>query len=92
MGLPTQLVLVTVLIFVVNLPFGYWRARTERFSLPWFLAIHLPVGITVGLRILAGFRFMFGGLPLFVGAFFLGQTLGGKIRTRLPLPPRTPHH
>ena len=64
-------------IFLINLPFGFWRARTRRFSGPWFAAIHLPVFLTIGIRILAGVRFVFSSLPFFVGAFFLGQSLGG---------------
>jgi hypothetical protein len=91
LNVPAQFLLVTGFIFLVNLPFGYWRARTEKLSVPWFLAIHLPVGLTVGFRILAGIRFMFGGIPFFVGAFFLGQSLGGKIRIRRHLPHRTLH-
>lgn len=64
-------------IFLINLPFGFWRARTRRFSGPWFSAIHLPVFLAIGIRILAGVRFVFSSLPFFVGAFFLGQSLGG---------------
>ena len=90
MGPAVQLLILTVLIFLLNIPFGYWRARTCRFSLPWFLAIHLPVGLSVGLRLLTGIRFMFGALPLFAGAFLLGQSLGGRLRTLRPPLPRTP--
>ncbi len=34
---------VTLVIFLLNLPFGYWRVQTRRFTLPWCLAIHLPI-------------------------------------------------
>jgi hypothetical protein len=74
--------LVAALVFLLNLPFGFWRARSRRFSGPWFVAIHAPVALSVGLRLLVGMRFMFTTLPVFVGAFFLGQSLGGRLRSR----------
>ncbi len=69
-------------VFLINLPFGYWRAGSRRFSRPWFVSIHAPVILAIGFRLLAGIRFVLGSVPLFVGAFFLGQSLGGKLRTR----------
>jgi hypothetical protein len=81
--------LVATLVFLVNLPFGFWRARSRRYSGPWFLAIHAPVALSVGFRLLVGIRFMFSTLLLFVGAFFLGQSLGGRFWTlssRVPRP------
>ena len=70
------------LVFLINLPFGFWRSGTRRFSGPWFAAVHLPVALSIGLRMLAGIRFMLGSLPLFVAAFALGQSLGGTLRAR----------
>ena len=69
-----------LVIFIVNLPFGYWRARTRKFTVPWFLAIHLPVPLSVGIRLLAGIGWRLSALPLFVGAFAAGQFLGGRWR------------
>jgi len=70
----------TGFVFLINLPFGLWRARSKRFSRPWFLAVHVPVILAIGFRILMGIRFMLGTVPLFVGAFFLGQSVGGRLR------------
>ena len=67
-------------VLVINMPFGFWRAGTKRFTLPWFLAIHVPVPLAVGLRLLAGVGWRLGTLPLFVGAFLAGQLLGGRLR------------
>jgi len=69
-----------LLIVALNLPFGYWRAGTRRLTLPWFLAVHVPVPIAVGLRIAAGMGWRLATLPVFVGAFFAGQFLGGRLR------------
>ena len=68
------------IVFLLNLPFGFWRAGTRRFSSPWFVSIHLPVILSIGIRILAGIRFVLSSVPLFVAAFFLGQTVGGGVR------------
>ena len=67
-------------ILLVNLPFGFWRAGVRKFTLPWFLAVHVPVPIAIGLRFLAGIGFRLGALPVFVAAFFGGQFLGGRLR------------
>jgi hypothetical protein len=68
------------LIFLVNLPFGYWRAGVRKLSRAWFVAIHAPVVLAIGMRLLAGIPFRLATLPLFVLAFFAGQLVGGKVR------------
>lgn len=68
-------------ILLINIPFGYWRAGARRFSVPWFLAVHLPVPLAVGLRVLVHLGWRIGLLPIWAGAFFLGQFLGGKLRS-----------
>ena len=42
---------VTFAVFFLNLPFGFWRAGVRKFSLPWFLAVHAPIPLVVGLRL-----------------------------------------
>ena len=74
-----KLILVAILIFIVNLPFGYWRARSKKFSRNWFLAIHLPVPIVIALRILSHLGWRFITFPVFIGAFFVGQFTGGLV-------------
>ena len=78
------------MVFLINIPFGYWRATVRSFSRSWFLAIHIPVVVSIGLKLLAGIGFALAILPLFVGVFFFGQVVGGviqKARIRpLPLP------
>ena len=78
----TKLALAAVLITVVNLPFGYWRAGVRKLSVPWFLAVHLPVLLVVGIRLLPGVPFVWWVLPITVGSFALGQWLGGRWRQR----------
>ena len=66
----------SVLIFLINLPFGAWRGRLRKLSPPWFVAIHLPVVLVIGIRILIGVPFRLATLPLYMLAFFLGQLAG----------------
>jgi hypothetical protein len=74
--------IVLALIFVVNLPFGYWRAGVRKLSPAWFVAVHAPVVLAIAMRLLAGVPFRLVTLPLFVAAFFAGQMTGGKMRAR----------
>lgn len=71
---------IAILIFVMNLPFGAWRAGLRKLSPTWFVAIHLPVVLAIGMRILIGVPFRLATLPLYVAAFFLGQLAGGRAR------------
>jgi hypothetical protein len=76
----SALIPLSVAVLLVNLPFGYWRAGTTRFSRPWFLAIHSPVPVVIALRLGWGVAWRLGNLPMLMGAYFLGQTLGGRFR------------
>jgi len=67
---------VAILVFFLNIPFGYWRSRSRRFSRPWFLAVHLPVPGVIAFRVFAGLGWHLITFPILVGAFFLGQAAG----------------
>ncbi len=70
---------VAVIVFLFNVPFGYWRANVKKFSIQWILAIHLPVPFIIALRFLSGIGFAFITYPILVGSFFFGQFAGSKI-------------
>jgi len=74
-----NLVIVTLLVFLLNIPFGMWRANTKKFSWKWFLSIHIPIPFIVGLRFLFNLGFELYTYPILVTAFFLGQLFGKKI-------------
>ena len=75
-----------VIVLLLNLPFGYWRAGTVKFSLGWFLAVHSPVPLVIAIRYLAHLGWQFVTFPVLVGAFFTGQILGGRLRRRFTTP------
>jgi hypothetical protein len=66
----------------LNIPFGHWRGGARRFSPRWFLAIHAPVPLVVGLRILSGLMWSAVTLAVLMGASVLGQLMGGRLRHR----------
>jgi len=70
---------VAAIVLVLNIPFGYWRARVRRFSAQWILAIHLPVPIVIACRVVSGLGWHLATFPVMAAAFFCGQLLGGKL-------------
>ncbi len=43
--------------FVINVPFGFWRAGVRKFSPQWFLAVHAAVPMVIALRFALGLPF-----------------------------------
>jgi hypothetical protein len=68
--------------FLVNLPFGWWRAGLHKFSAAWFVAVHAAVPVVIGLRVALGLPFRWAALPAFVLAYFGGQYVGSRWRLR----------
>ena len=77
-----RLTIVALIVLLFNIPFGYWRALVKKFSLQWFLAVHLPVPFIIILRIYSGIGFAFYTYIFLVGAFFGGQQTGAFYRKK----------
>ena len=82
MSEPLAYALAIVATFVINLPFGYWRAGVRKFSTAWFVAVHAAVPLVVALRYSLGLPFRWAIFPLFVAAYFGGQATGARLRQR----------
>jgi len=67
-----------LLVFLINLPFGYIRSRATKFSRKWMMAVHIPVPFVFLLRIFSGFNWTV--IPLLVLSDVAGQIAGGKLR------------
>ncbi|NJD55193.1 MAG: hypothetical protein FIA94_02170 [Nitrospirae bacterium] len=65
------------LTFLLNLFFGYFRAKARKYSLKWFFCIHLPIPAIFAARIHSGLDYRY--IPFFVLAAVLGQIFGGKL-------------
>ncbi len=68
-------------VFVMNLPFGYWRAfEKHRHNFKGIMfAIHIPVVFIIIGRISLGFSFSLVNIAMSVTAFFFGQLIGGIV-------------
>jgi hypothetical protein len=75
------LALVIVIAIAINLPFGAWRTTTRKFSLKWFLSIHLPIPAIFVIRRAAGFGWDY--VPVMIACAATGQLLGGWLFERL---------
>lgn len=65
------------LSFMLNLPFGYLRRATRKFSFWWFLCIHAPIPFVFLGRTLSHLDYMY--IPFFVLAAVIGQVWGGRL-------------
>ena len=65
-----------IFTLLINLPFGYFRSKTKRYSLRWFLYIHIPIPLIFIARTLSHIEFRY--IPIFILAALAGQILGGK--------------
>jgi len=65
------------LTLLLNLPFGYARARAKKYSFRWFLYIHAPIPIIFIARTLSHVQIIY--VPIFVVAAVIGQILGGRL-------------
>jgi hypothetical protein len=73
-----SLIELMLIVLLINVPFGYWRSKADKFSRHWMMAVHLPVPLVVLLRIISGFSWTI--IPLLILSFATGQFIGGNIR------------
>lgn len=60
---------------LINIPLGYLRRRSKKFSLKWALYTHLSIPLVVALRLWAGITIR--AIPLFILSAVIGQFVGG---------------
>ncbi len=78
-----NLIIAAILVFILNLPFGYWRAHLRKMSFWWFASIHIPIPFVVWIRYGFDIGFALYSYPIFIVAFFSGQYLGGFIKRKI---------
>ena len=74
-----KLFILSIVILIINIPFGYWRANVKKLSWQWIFAVHIPVLFVFMLRILVHVGFAWYTFVFLVIAFFLGQSIGAYI-------------
>ena len=77
-----NLVYALILVFLINIPFGYWRAIEKKFSWQWFASIHIPIPFVVLIRYQFDLGFALYTYPFMIAVFFGGQFFG-KILNRI---------
>lgn len=64
--------------FGVNLPLGYLRQASRKFSLRWLILIHLSIPFIIVLRSMFGFGWPL--IPVTLACAVGGQLVGGRLR------------
>jgi hypothetical protein len=74
--------LTSLLLFALlaNLPLGYLREGARKFSVRWFVYIHISIPFIIAMRLLEGFGFKV--IPLTLVCAVVGQLAGGKVKRR----------
>ncbi len=72
-----KLLALIVLIIVLNFPFGSYRLLTRKFSLAWWLSIHLPIPFIIVLRSQV-FDLPLWVIPITFASAIIGQIVGGR--------------
>jgi hypothetical protein len=72
-----SILLLFFLTLLINLPFGFARAKSKRYSFRWFLYIHMPIPVIFIIRTLSHIEMKY--IPFFAFAAVLGQIIGGKL-------------
>ncbi|MDT8441580.1 MAG: hypothetical protein RQ723_07955 [Desulfuromonadales bacterium] len=66
-----------------NVPLGFLRQGSRKFSVRWFVCIHLSIPFIIALRLANGISWQI--IPFTFALAILGQIVGGRLR-RLKLP------
>ncbi len=77
MGLFEKLLILIILIIVLNFPFGSYRLLTRKFSVAWWLSIHLPIPLIIVLRSQV-FDLPLWVIPITFTSAIIGQIIGGR--------------
>jgi hypothetical protein len=72
--------LLLALALTMNLPLGFMREGTRKFSVRWFVYVHLSIPFIIALRIHYGISWRV--IPLTIACAVAGQLLGGRLRRR----------
>jgi len=71
---------IAVISFLVNIPLGYIRESSLKFSLPWFFWIHASIPLIIYLRISFGTSKWF--IPICIFWAIAGQIIGSRLKRK----------
>ena len=73
-----RVALLVTAALLMNLPLGYYRQGTRKYSFLWFVLIHASIPFLILFRIGMGISYWY--IPFSLGFAVLGQVAGGRIR------------
>lgn len=76
-----NLIALLLVALLGNIPLGYLREASVKFSVRWFVYVHLSIPVIILLRHHYGFGW--GFVPFTLGCAVLGQLIGGRLHRRL---------
>jgi hypothetical protein len=65
---------------LANVPLGFLRQGSEKFSARWFVYVHLSIPFIIALRLMEGFSWRV--IPLTLACAVAGQMAGGRVKRR----------
>ncbi len=82
MNIELNMALVSLLVFAAlsNIPLGYLRQGSPKYSVRWFVYIHLSVPFIIGLRITNHISWQV--IPFSIALAVAGQMLGSRLYRR----------
>ncbi len=73
-------IVISVISFIVNIPLGYYRKNTRKFSFMWFFLIHASIPLIVYMRIALNAENWI--IPINIFLAIMGQFLGQFLKVR----------
>jgi len=73
--------LIMLLALGLNIPLGYLRNRTRKFSARWFVYLHVSIPLIIAARVFSQTDYRY--IPLFILAAVAGQYIGGRLELHL---------
>ena len=82
MDINISIALISLLLFALfsNIPLGYLRMGSPKYSVRWFVYIHLSVPFIVGLRIANNISWQM--VPFSIALAVAGQMIGSRLYRR----------
>lgn len=82
MNIELNIALASLLAFAIvsNIPLGYLRQGSPKYSLRWFIYIHLSVPFIIGLRVTNNVSWQV--IPFSIALAVAGQMIGSRIYRR----------
>jgi len=79
MEIALRIIAFIVTSVVLNIPFGSWRNLTRKFSVAWFVSIHLPIPFIILMRGSIFDLYTLWIIPFSIGAAIFGQIIGNRL-------------